>query len=422
MKRGIKYFILWFFIFCFSNAFSQKKEDLVRKKEENQRDIEFTSKIIKETGENKKITYDKLLILNKRIEIRTQLIDNLNTQISQQNKRIFESNGIIGSLQSDLNKLKGEYAQFIYYSYRLRNRKNIMLYVFASKDINQAYKRIKYLQQYTAYRKKQVELILTFQGELMRKVEDYKQILVDNTKTLQEREHETKLIEGEKIVQQKAMVDLTKREKELKAKLDEKNRIVAKLQGEIERIIEDERKKALASRVNANSNKAKNKTVISNTSTSAKSNLYNNLTPEDRILSNNFKDNMGHLPWPTKTGVVTGIFGEHPHPVLKGIKVRNNGIDISTVKGEEIRALFEGEVTKVFAILGANYTVIIRHGNYLTVYQNMIDVCVKAGQKVKMKQVIGKVYGDGDNAVVHLEIWEELKNLDPIVWLAKKGS
>ena len=166
------------------------------------------------------------------------------------------------------------------------------------------------------------------------------------------------------------------------------------------------------------SNKANSKTS-NKTSTKV---VESNVEIVDRTLSNNFRENKGRLPWPTETGVISNYFGDHPHPVYKGVTVRNNGIDISTREGSDVFCIFEGDVKAVFGILGSNYFIIVRHGNYLTVYQNLIDVKVKTGDHIKTRQVIGKVFTDVDSksSVLHLEILEEKKRLDPELWLGKK--
>jgi murein DD-endopeptidase MepM/ murein hydrolase activator NlpD len=150
--------------------------------------------------------------------------------------------------------------------------------------------------------------------------------------------------------------------------------------------------------------------------------MYDQLTPEEKLISDNFQGNKGKLPWPTERGVVTSRFGKHQHAVLKQVTVQNDGIDISTVQGAEARALFDGVVSKVVAILGANYTVIIRHGNFLTVYQNLINVRVKPGEEVSVKQILGTIFTEEDtnSTLLHIEIWKELNKQNPEDWLSSK--
>ena len=146
------------------------------------------------------------------------------------------------------------------------------------------------------------------------------------------------------------------------------------------------------------------------------------LTPEEENIAMNFANNKGKLPWPTERGIIVEKFGEHQHPVLKNVKTNNNGIDIATIEKGEIRAIFDGEVRKIVAIKGANSTVLIKHGNFFSVYQNLVEVNVKNGEKVKTKQKIGIVYSNRDSErdnVVHLEIWENNVKMNPEAWIAK---
>ena len=226
-------------------------------------------------------------------------------------------------------------------------------------------------------------------NELSLKLEKRKELVYS-------KQSETIELENDNKNQKKIFNDLKNKENELFRKLKEKEKIKNEIEKEIKKIIEEEAKKILN-----------------------KSNLYDKLTPDEKLLSNDFRKNKGKLPWPTTKGIITGYFGEQDHPVLKGIKIKNNGIDITTVKNEEIRCIFDGVVSKIIAIKGANYAVIIRHGNFLTVYQNLIDINVKIGDYVKTKQKIGLVFSNDDNSVIHLEIWEELNKMDPLLWLSK---
>jgi len=191
--------------------------------------------------------------------------------------------------------------------------------------------------------------------------------------------------------------NLQKEEKRLKAEIVEKERIAAELEEEIRKEIEEEARKLSAN------------------------NLYSSLTPEQRLVSADFVKNKGLLPWPIERGVITLPFGNADYPGLAGTKINSNGVDISGIPGSRARAIFGGEVTKVFAILGANYTVLIRHGDFLTVYQNLINVRVKTGDKVATKQVIGDIFTEDNRSVatVHFEIWQEKKILNPEDWLSR---
>jgi murein hydrolase activator len=190
---------------------------------------------------------------------------------------------------------------------------------------------------------------------------------------------------------------LKRKESQLREELKEKERIAKELESRIREIIEEE-----ARRTNS-------------------ANRFAVLTPEQELVGNDFKKNRGKLPWPVEKGIITGGFGRHEIPGLRGSSVQNNGIDITSSPGTEVRAVFEGEVTKVFAILGANYTVLIRHGEFLSVYQNLVNVRVKTGDKVLTKERLGEAYTDASEQVasIHFEVWQERNILNPEEWISK---
>jgi septal ring factor EnvC (AmiA/AmiB activator) len=191
---------------------------------------------------------------------------------------------------------------------------------------------------------------------------------------------------------------LRNREKELRAEILEKQRIAEKLEKEIAAIIAEEARRARSG------------------------NIYDRLTPEERLISDNFQGNKGKLPWPVERGVITGKYGVHPHPVLKQVTINSDGIDISTVKGARARAMFDGQVTKIISILGANYTVILRHGAFLTVYQNLVDLRVKQGDKVRVKDVLGTVHTDNQNnsTTLHMQVWKDRSSQNPEEWISRR--
>ncbi|MCX6330688.1 MAG: peptidoglycan DD-metalloendopeptidase family protein, partial [Bacteroidia bacterium] len=201
------------------------------------------------------------------------------------------------------------------------------------------------------------------------------------------------LLQGEQTRKQKMIKSLGNKEKQLKKELEEKKKIAQRIEREIAKIIEEERRK----------------------------NIRNELTPEQKIIGENFSENKGRLPWPVERGTITSHFGVHQHPVLKYVTEKNNGIDITSSGKIRARSIFKGEVTAITAISGANMTVIIRHGKYLSVYNNLVNVSVKKGDKVEIKEEIGEVYSDPkDNysSTIKFMIFEQ-GYLDPEQWIAK---
>jgi len=296
----------------------------------------------------------------------------------------------------------------IVYAYKNQNEYQRLMFVFASSNFNQAYKRLKYLQQYSEQRKYQAEMILETQQKLSGKKAELEFQKKDKTKLKSTQENQKKTLDKEKGQQEVMLTKLQQNEKKLKKQLAEKEAAKEKLDKALENLIRKELEAAKKKATAAGNKNVTNKNVFT-------------LTPEAQKLSASFSSNKGSLPWPVEQGTITGIFGDHPHPVLRGITVKSNGIDISTNKGSNARAIFQGEVTHVTSISGSK-VVIIRHGEYLSVYSNLDDVFVKQGDKVTTKQRIGSIHTSKEDSKteIHLEIWKGFNKLDPSAWLARK--
>jgi murein hydrolase activator len=399
--------VLFFLLIPCSQIFAQKQKELENKKKALQKEIQMTESLLNETKQNKKLSLNQLVTLNKKISIREELIRTINSEIRLIQKQITETSQIIESLEADIKHLKDEYAQMIYYAYKNRSAYDRLMFIFSSKDFNQAYKRLKYMQQYNEYRRKQAEMIIKTQELLNKKVKDLEEIRNKKEKLLQSEEQEKGVLAKEKKEQETTLVSLQEKEKELMTALKEKEKEQKQLQLAIQRVIEEEMRKA-----REEAKKAGKPTPAANTLA---------LTPEAMKLSSTFESNKSRLPWPVSEGLITGKFGEHAHPVLKGITVKNNGVDISTSKGAQVRSIFEGEVTGIATVPGFGKVIIVRHGEYLSVYSNLAEVNVKKGDKVSTKQIIGVVDTDDSNSKteIHLEIYKGQNPLNPEQWLFK---
>jgi septal ring factor EnvC (AmiA/AmiB activator) len=387
------------------SSFSQSKKDLERKKKNLQKEINLTNKLLKQTRKNKDHSLEELLNLKSKINARTGLIAAMNSEMRLINKEVVTSVEDIEKLEADLIQLKQEYAKIIYYAFKHRSTYDKMMFVFASKDINQAYKRLKYIQQYSEYRKAQANEIVDTQVELKDKISELEKIKQEKSVLVSLEEQEAQKLAMEKAEQETIVQKLQGKEQELKQKLQKKQAAARKLQKAIQRIIEEEIRKAREA--------AKKK------GTSSKGFP---MTPEAIKLSNSFASNKGKLPWPVLQGVITAKFGKHPHPVLANIVLNNNGIDISTTKGSKARALFGGVVSSVAIIPGEGKVVMIRHGEYLTVYSYMSEVFVKKGDKITTKQELGLLVSESGKSKtqVHLEIWKGMTKLNPQYWIYRK--
>lgn len=393
-------FIFLFLIFCATAQ--NKKEKLQKDKKKLESEIAFTNKLLKETKKNTQASLNQLVLINKQIRQREGLISNIKSEINYINSLIAQNNKSVEILKKELAALKEQYAKMIYNAYINRNTNNKLMFLFASKDFNQAYMRMKYLQQYSEYRKKQALQIQEKQADLTLKIQELETMQKDKKELLGSQHNEKQKLDQEKTLQSKTVSGLQKKEQDLMKTLKQKEEAAKKLQKAIETIIAEEIKKAAE---RAKSNKTSGNYA---------------LTPEEMALSNNFESNKNKLPWPLVRGVITSYFGEHPHPVLPGIMVNNKGVDMTTSKGSKARAVFDGTVVRVIEMPVYRNVVIISHGNYYSVYSKLDDVYVKQGQKVKTKQDIGLVHTitEESKTELHFEIWKGDTFLNPVQWLA----
>ncbi len=402
MNRLKKYsLILIMLLIGIAGLAQETRSELEKKKSRLKKDIEYKNQLLKKTYQEKKNKLNQLVILNKKISEREELIATIRSEIELLNERIRENQELIESMERDIKLLKEEYAKMIQFAYRNKNANDKIMYIFSAKDFNQAYKRLRYLQQYTEYRKRQAEAIMHLESLLKKKNEDLAKEKAEKEQLLRNMHEQKKTLDMEISEQKEMYVELQTQEKQLKKEIKAKQKEQAQLQRAIERIIAEELRKAReASGSSAGGWK---------------------LTPEAKALANSFTANKAKLPWPVEKGVITETFGVHSHPVLKQIKIRNNGVTISTEENATARAVFDGVVSRIVIIPGAGKAVIIRHGDYLTVYGNLGDVYVQAGDKVKIKQQIGQIISDDGKTELQFEIRKgmDAEPLDPSTWLYK---
>jgi len=386
------------------NAFAQTRQKLEEERKQALLEIEETNRILSETQTNQKQSLDRLNLLNAQVLQFKRLISSIANEIAFTERQMNEISAKVRQMNKEIDKMKEEYAQLIHYTYKNRGQYNKLIYVLSARDFNEAYRRMKYFQQYSEYRKKQVAEIRVKQEEIKKVIEQLTAKKAEKEKLLAEQQQESKRLDAVKTEQDREVNSLKSQEKKLLNQLATQRANAENLQNKLQKLITAEF----------------NKSGIKAT------NNADRLTPADRLISNSFKGNKGRLPWPTERGTITGYFGIHPHLLLKNIAVPNNGIDITTVGGAEVRAIYDGEITDVFGVPGSNLSVVVRHGNYITAYSNLVDVKVKIGEKIKSKQTIGKVYTEkgSNSAILHFEIWEdtgkgEPQKLNPELWISR---
>ena len=427
--------LTFFFTSISFQSFSQSKgqpsqKDLLNKKNKLNDDIKQLNSQLSQTKASKKSQINTIVVINTKIKVREELISTINSELAHINSRIKKNVTEVNTLKASLEKLKDEYAKMIYFAQRNQDSYTKIMFLFSSGDFNQAYMRIKYFQQYATFRKKQADEIVATQlvlGEKLKELEEQrheKNVLLGN-----EKEEKTQL-DGEKQQQEIVLSELQQQEKELKEELEKKKRDAENLQIAIKRLIEAEIKrkleesakiaadKAAKAEKNAEKNKTKTKTKTkTETKTPEVKTTAPELTEEAEAVGADFLSSRGKLPWPVTKGVICQPYGEYEHPAIKGFMMNNQGVDICSNKGSQVRAIFEGEVTSIAVSPTGGKLIIIRHGDYLSVYGNISEVFVKQGDKVAIKQNIGTILDEDGKTSMNFQIWKGMKTMDPSGWL-----
>ena len=386
--------LLFLIIFTFLAGFSQTKKKISSQIQLLEKEINYTNELLKETQKSKSVSLVQIKLLDQQIKKQEHLLKKLRQEVQLVDQQIADKQLLVSQKEKELNSLKDEYALMIMYSQKNLNQYDRMMFVFASKDFNQAFKRLKYFEQYSSYRKKQVQIIEQKQDSLHSSITKLSSLKKEKESLRKKEENEISQINKKKIKQERGLKNLRGQEKKLKKDLKKKNSQKNKLKKEIEKVLAAEAKKAKEF----------------------------NLTPDQIQLSKNFDGNKGKLPWPVAKGVVYSSFGEHAHPVLKGIKIRNDGIDIVTNENSNARSVFDGEVRSIISVPGsANFAVLVKHGQFFSLYSNLEEVFVKPGDQIKVKENIGKIAKDPEDKTTKLQfqIWRSTSKLNPVHWLAK---
>lgn len=375
----------------------QSVNELRAKKLDAEKQIRYSNALLDQAQQSEKSSLNKLNLLQSQISYRNQLIAAIGQEITVVDWTIGNNTEIIGLLQYDLERMKKEYAAMIRLAQKNKNNYDLLIFLLSADNLNQAYKRWLYLRQYARYRRSQAELIHSVSADLNLRLQKLEQRKAQKTTLLDQKLSEFHLLEGQRNEEDKLVLSLKQKQQDLRNKIKNQEKLQFELNRQIEQTLEAEARKV-----------------------SKKSGVK--LNAEEKLVSTDFEKNKGRIPWPVEKGVVTDHFGIHPHPVLKQIQIRNNGIDISTSTGTRARSVFAGEVSRVFAVSGGNMAVIIRHGSFLTVYSNLKDVMVTSGQKVALKQEIGTIFTnttDGNSTVLKFQVWRENEKLNPEEWISR---
>lgn len=406
-KNNYKYVFLLVFTLSSIASFSQskKQQELEERRQELRREIKQINDLLFKNQSQKKSQTSLIEDLSYKVSVRQNLIKITNQQANLLTREINANQKKITELREELKILKDNYAKMIVTSYKSKSEQSRIMFLLSSSNFQQAYKRVQYINQYAEYQKEQGEAIKIKTAQLQDTNKDLLRQKADKQKLIDENRVAQRELETELKQQQSLMASINKNLNNYTSQIREKQREADKIDREIEKIIRE---------AIAESNKKKGAT----TATASKGFA---LTPEDKILADNFVSSKGKLPWPVEKGVVKLRYGKQPHPVVKTVTIQSNGVRIATEEHAPIRAVFNGKVLAVQAIKHGNLSVLIQHGNYVTVYKNLSKVYVKKGDNVTTKQEIGQVFTNPSNkeTILSFSIFKESATQNPADWIYK---
>jgi len=415
----------------FLNAAAQtNKDDLQKQRQQLKKEIEETEKILNETKKTTKENLGQLSLINKRLDLQGNVIENITGQLKFIENDIYKSQKEVNKLSKVLDTLKQEYAKSMVYAYKNRNSYDFLNFIFSAANFNDAIKRVSYLKSYRTYREQQGNNIVRTQQLLKQRISELSGNKQKKNSTLVEKNKELSLMEKQQLEKETLVSKLKGKQKELSAQISNKRKQDAKLRGMIasmiRREIENARKKAEAERAERerlarlnvprpNNNDVTVAKPVIRTPKKIESVLVT--SDADRILDANFEKNRGSLPWPSD-GFILSHSGRNVLP--GGVEYDNPGVSIGTAIGGSVKAIFDGEVTLVNP-MDDKQVVFIKHGKYFTVYSNLSSANVQRGQIVKTGQVVGRAGSNDDGqGQVDLIIMKESNNVNPEQWLRKK--
>jgi len=427
MKAVVKCII--FFVFCilldtfmFAQTTSEKLKNEQQRLEKN---IANTKQLLKKVESTAEFSLRELELLNNQIVYRERLIHNFDNQIRSSELKISEREQRMQQLVDKVTRLKEQYKRLLIYAYKHRNRYGNMMFVFSSETYFKAMKRIKYLEKIQELIAKQLVVIDQHHKLIEREIASIRL----------EQQHKKQLIDEKRIERQQILVDQQKQREiyqqlqqqtqkisnQLKEEEQKRQRLKVQIDAAIKKELAQQKAKNMAI---VQKNKATSDSKVKDKTKDIKD-VHKLESTEDVALNRGFENNRGRLPWPVEMGTITEGYGTNPHPTISGVMTQNNGVDIAAPKNAQVRAVFEGEVSSVITIAGSGKVVIIKHGNYRTVYGNLQNVFVKVGSKVTTKQIIGSLVSSNQQSLstshfeIHRVSGSSVNSLNPNLWLAK---
>lgn len=414
-------YIVTLFLLSFSTLmWSQpEQEKLEKRKAQIQEEIRVAERLLESKNTAQKSVTTVIAQQIAKIKLREQLINMTEKQSKILKNDMYINQLQINGLNRDLLNLKKDYAKMIVKSYKSRSEQSRAMFLLSSENFLQAYKRAQYMKQYTSYRKMQGEEIQDKTKTLFSFNNKLAVQKTEKQKLINEQEQERQKLEKDKKAQEVLVNSIKKDKKKIAAEINKKQQESKAIDRQIDKlireaIVEANRRAAEAAK------KANPKKVVTAAETKAiESSTKIMLTPEAKIIADNFRANKGKLPWPVEKGTVYMRYGDQSHPIIKTLTVHNSGVDIATEEGASARAVFGGIVTKVIVLSPVNKAVFIQHGDYFTVYQNLSSVAVSKGDKVAIKQNLGRIRTNGDSGktILKFMILQNTTPNNPASWL-----
>ncbi len=418
---------------------AQSKKELEDKRKKIIRDITTTERMIKKTSQTREATYDKYLALQSQIESRETLIRTIESEVAAAEDNMLRNENVIASLTQDIEQMQEEYGKMVRNAYRRKSLSNPLLYILSAESLNQAFRRWLFLRKYDRYRKQQADAIAATRAMLAQKIKSINDTRLEKEDLLRSLKGQKETLSSDLVQKDETLKFLTKDEERLKQDLQKKQIAHEQLNQSIENVIQEEVRKraeesrrvppvaanptpapAVAEKPSSPTGKTAEKPAASKISSATETITTKREATEDNQTFD-FRRNKGRLPWPVESGFISRGFGKQQHPTIKTISITNNGIDIRTEESATVRVVHEGIVAGVQFIPGHDYTVIIQHGDYYTVYTNLAETSLSKGEQVRSKQVIGKVSNNPITGAseLHFELWHQKERVNPVGWIKK---
>jgi len=419
MRRFLLPFLVFFSFTLRMWSQPPTQEQLEERKAKIQLEIQEKEQQLKSVKSKEKSVLTQMSIQKEKIGLKETLIKTTEKQTKLLNNDIYVNQLKINQLNKDLDLLRKDYAAMILKSYKSRSEQSRAMFLLSSENFLQAYKRAQYMKQYASYRKMQGQEI---EGKTKQLMGYTNKIMVqkdEKVKLIKENEKEKEELLKEKQEQEKIASQIQKEKGKIVAEIKKKQQETKKIDNQIQKLVREAI--AAANRRTAAANAKANPKITAAEKTKIESSDKIILTPEGKIVSDNFKANKGRLPWPVEKGAISLGYGDQPHPVFKSLMVHNSGIEISTESGSSARAVFAGEVAQIQQITPLKKAVLIKHGDFFTIYQNLSTVTVQVGEKVSAKQNLGKIRTDAEGqTILKFLVSQNSVYFNPTSWLSAR--